>query len=442
MLDSMFKKMFALCIATIMLVIFVVISFAEIGRDQSRTQRELDQVVDLQLCVDLLRSQLWVYTQFDDQQSLTEVEFAHADLTTKLTQYGAFHNRFDNIQNMNRSLRFLLDQEKEVYFREHVSNKKELAGNLQARGFIHARYNMIIQNMTEELARVSQLVLERNSAILNQVLTTAAFGLLLWSLVVSAVAWIILYRFGIGMRVMKEAIWRITKGDFTTKVEKVAMDRELRTIAIFLNRMTLKLQKTTVSKCELEREVQQQTEQIRINHEKLIYQSEHDPLTGLLNRRAFDAQLDLSLSEAARTQQKLAILFIDLDQFKSVNDAFGHDVGDTVLTVVAKRLQDTVRSTDFVARLGGDEFVICLDRLNDHQVVTKKMRQIQASIRKPILFGERKVYVGASIGCSRYPEQSKSRDRLISIADKGMYKDKKCLVQEEDSSEPKIVNVK
>lgn len=136
--------------------------------------------------------------------------------------------------------------------------------------------------------------------------------------------------------------------------------------------MTVSLCRSTVTRKELEEEVLRQTRQLKHKQEQLLFLSEHDPLTNLMNRRAFDKQLENAMIKANRSGCKLALLFIDLDEFKQVNDTYGHDAGDVVLVNIAQRLEESVRESDFVGRLGGDEFVICLDLLHDLSIVDKK----------------------------------------------------------------------
>jgi len=425
MLDSLFKKMFILSTTTMMLTLFIVISFSKINTQQNVTKSELDQIIDLQLCVDLLRSQLWVFKQFGDDSSLTQVELAQAELDTKLTAYKNSNIQLDNIQRMNRSLYTLIIQEKELKSSSEIDLVSASQANINARGLLHSRYNMIVQNMTEELVYVHQTVLNRNNAILQSVMSTAAAWLIICSILVSVTAWLILFRFKAGAEAMKTAILGLAKGQLDTKVEAVKMDSEFRVIASFFNQMTVSLRHSTVTKQELEEEVVRQTQQLKHKQEQLIFLSEHDPLTNLVNRRAFDKQLESAIVKANRTQCKLALLFIDLDDFKCINDTYGHDAGDFVLIQIAERLSGCIRESDFVGRLGGDEFVVCLDLLNDFDIVPIKVAQISQAINEPIVFNERELHVGASIGVSQFPDQTKSKDALICLADEAMYNTKK-----------------
>jgi len=153
------------------------------------------------------------------------------------------------------------------------------------------------------------------------------------------------------------------------------------------------------------------------------YESRHDMLTDLLNRRALLEMLPIAQSRAARTEKSMALLFIDLDGFKAVNDDLGHDAGDIVLRAVAQRLQDVVRKTDSVFRLAGDEFTVLLEAMSDtfgdaRQVAGK----IIAEVGRPVPVGEVSADVGASIGVAVFtPEGTASAEDLIKEADRQMY---------------------
>ena len=425
MLDSLFKKLFVLSTTTLMLTLFIIISFAKVSEEQRKTKAELDQIIDLQLCVDLLRSQLWVFLQFGDEPSLNQVELAQAELATKLTAYKKNNSLLGNIQRMNRSLNALLNKEKQVYFLSINGLDDQDSGNINARGLLHSRYNMIVQNMTEELAYVHQSVLNRNADSLHQVMTYVAAWLVICSILVSATAWLIAFRFKSGAKAMKNAMVDLAEGKLDSKVEEVKMDTEFRIMAQFFNQMTLSLCETTVTKQELEEEVMRQTQQLKHKQEQLIFLSEHDPLTNLVNRRAFDKALENAIVKANRTQCKLAIFFIDLDDFKSVNDTFGHEAGDAILIEVASRITAAIRESDFAGRFGGDEFVICLDLLHDFEIVAKKAEQLLDAINAPIEFNGRTLNVGASIGVSYFPDQTKNKEVLLSMADEAMYRAKR-----------------
>lgn len=153
--------------------------------------------------------------------------------------------------------------------------------------------------------------------------------------------------------------------------------------------------------------------------------AEHDALTGLYNRSVFQVRLDASLARARRTGAAVALLFIDLDGFKRVNDSLGHRAGDSVLRDVAQRLLGVVRETDTVARLGGDEFVVLLDTDVQPSGVDLLSRRIIASLAEPFAIGTDQTAVGASIGVAMHPPLDNHPDRLINRADEAMYEAKR-----------------
>ncbi|KGY13912.1 diguanylate cyclase [Vibrio tubiashii] len=150
-----------------------------------------------------------------------------------------------------------------------------------------------------------------------------------------------------------------------------------------------------------------------------------DPLTNLPNRSLFLDRLNQSILNAERSKKSFALLFIDLDHFKDVNDQYGHEVGDTLLTEVAKRINQCIRVTDLSARFSGDEFVVVLEHLNDVSsaigVANRIASKIIASLSSHFQLGSHSVQISASIGISIYPEDSATQDTLIRYADNAMY---------------------
>ncbi len=149
-----------------------------------------------------------------------------------------------------------------------------------------------------------------------------------------------------------------------------------------------------------------------------------DALTGLANRRLFSDHLELALAQARRDGSPLAILFLDLDRFKMVNDTLGHKVGDQLLQMVAVRLARLVRAGDTLARLGGDEFVVLLHRIEKPEDAALVARKILEVFRRPFRLGEHEMYVTASIGVSVFPRDGSDAERLMRDADIAMYRAK------------------
>ena len=156
-------------------------------------------------------------------------------------------------------------------------------------------------------------------------------------------------------------------------------------------------------------------------HEQLTYMAHFDPLTQLPNRTTFYDRLAFYMKKSTRSQKQVAVLLMDLDHFKEINDTLGHDHGDLLLKQAAKRLQSCIRDTDTVARLGGDEFTIIIDELDDFAVVERVAQKVLQQMREPFNLNQNKAYVSASIGIALYPSDADSIDMLLKNADQAMY---------------------
>lgn len=158
---------------------------------------------------------------------------------------------------------------------------------------------------------------------------------------------------------------------------------------------------------------------------ELWHQANYDRLTGLPNRALFSDRLDHALQTAARYKHHAALLFIDLDHFKRLNDTMGHDSGDRILSEVAKRLKETVRDSDTVARLGGDEFVVILAEVDQDSQAARVAGKILSLFEHPFTHSDvGEAYLSASIGISFYPQDGHTRDELLKHADAAMYRAK------------------
>ena len=156
--------------------------------------------------------------------------------------------------------------------------------------------------------------------------------------------------------------------------------------------------------------------------DELIWQqANYDTLTGLPNRRLFNDRLKQELRRAERSHKALALLFIDLDRFKEVNDALGHSAGDELLVEASRRIVACVRESDTVARLGGDEFTVTLPAMEDPGAVERIAQAIVQSLAEPFVLGRETVYVSASIGITEYPVDAEDIETLLRHADQAMY---------------------
>lgn len=151
------------------------------------------------------------------------------------------------------------------------------------------------------------------------------------------------------------------------------------------------------------------------------HQANYDPLTKLPNRHMFHVHLKQELLNTQRNRLALALMFIDLDRFKEVNDTLGHNIGDQLLAEVAKRLSASVRKSDIVARLGGDEFTIILSQLTDASQVEIVAQNILRHLAEPFTLNNETAYISASIGITLYPEDSEEVEQLLMNADQAMY---------------------
>ena len=159
--------------------------------------------------------------------------------------------------------------------------------------------------------------------------------------------------------------------------------------------------------------------------DKLDHLAHYDGLTGLPNRMLLQDRVEQAIAAAERQKQKFALLFIDLDGFKQINDEAGHAVGDEVLKIVGQRLLEVIRGMDTAARLGGDEFVIILTDIRHSENAARVAEKVIESLSEPCLLAGLSLSVSASIGVSIYPSDEHGADGLLRSADEAMYQAKR-----------------
>lgn len=174
----------------------------------------------------------------------------------------------------------------------------------------------------------------------------------------------------------------------------------------------------------LRRQVHQQTMIIRQSAEEFRHRAEHDTLTGLFVRRVFYERLDIAIKEARLRSASMALMMIDVDEFKQLNDSLGHAAGDAVLCAVAQRMHSAVRETDTVARMGGDEFAIFLAGVHGIEEASTIAAKLLQAISAPLSIGEDSVGLSISIGVTAYPEGGLDSASLLKSADIALYKAK------------------
>ena len=158
--------------------------------------------------------------------------------------------------------------------------------------------------------------------------------------------------------------------------------------------------------------------------EKLAYLAHRDPLSGLFNRKLFRERLDLAVRDAAGRGSHLAVLLLDLDRFKTVNDSLGHGIGDRLLEVVAGRIRDNVKDGGVIARLGGDEFAVLVENVGGEEEAVEVAQRLLEALVPPARLGDYEIVVTASIGISLYPDHGETAEEILQRADKAMYRAK------------------
>ena len=164
--------------------------------------------------------------------------------------------------------------------------------------------------------------------------------------------------------------------------------------------------------------------QLREHRERLYHVVHHDTLTNLPNRMLLQDRLSRMMMKAKRNKTYVAVLFLDLDRFKKINETLGHDIGDKLLLEVARRLENCVRKSDTVARIGGDEFGVVLDDLRDVKFVAVVARKFLQALSKPIIIQDYELYATSSIGISLYPDDGEDEDTLLRRADTALFRAK------------------
>jgi len=218
-------------------------------------------------------------------------------------------------------------------------------------------------------------------------------------------------------RRLLEGTRRLARGAFDTPVPRGGV-LELDELAVAFNDMTEALNTTHLELREqqaaLENRVAQRTEQLR-------HLAHHDPLTGLPNRRALEKHLTAAIDLARTNASCGAIFYMDVDNFKTINDSLGHQFGDRVLCEIGGRLLEVTGPGAFVARLGGDEFTLVIDALESGSAAEDRVRQVMSAFQKPICAGGRDILVNVSVGIAMFPEHGDTFEALLRAADSALF---------------------
>ena len=210
----------------------------------------------------------------------------------------------------------------------------------------------------------------------------------------------------------------LTRGVLQDITDQKATENELRNAR---DQLEQQVEERTRELADTVQQLQSEISERKKVSAELEFLANHDPLTGLPSLRLCMDRLERSLAEARRSGRLAAVMFLDLDGFKQVNDSFGHEAGDAVLKITSKRIRAEVRETDTVARIGGDEFLVILTDLPDLSVVQRVAGNMLQQVAQSISLDQGEVVVGVSIGIAVYPEDARDAEGLIRIADQAMY---------------------
>ncbi|WP_394130283.1 diguanylate cyclase domain-containing protein [Shewanella maritima] len=391
-------------------------------RYQQIIYTQLEHSMLLQMSIDSLRAQLWLHQKYSDNLSLEAINIRQADLATALMKSIDWSERqqqhLKNLNRLNTNIRALINTQISTNAFQANSGLSTSAADL-----LQSKYNILIEEMSGEMSRLHQQTISQ--ARYTQHMLIIVSGSILGMLTTLVIAWSFtsLTRFRSGFFSLKQGMKALAKGDLDSQITVNKTD-EFSKLAQDFNQMKISLNKITIRKEALKSEVKKQTQVLTEQQAQLTFLAEHDELTGIFNRRAFIKQIDHAIARDMRSNDGAALLFIDLDKFKIINDTHGHKVGDLVIEAIAKRLSSATRTTDVVGRLGGDEFVIWLDVINSNVDVELKVHHILEVIKQPIHVNNLTLFVGASIGISQFPKDGGDSASLIIAADTAMYQAK------------------
>jgi diguanylate cyclase (GGDEF)-like protein len=213
---------------------------------------------------------------------------------------------------------------------------------------------------------------------------------------------------------------RLAAGDDAARFARGGI-KELDALAVSFNRMADSLADARAVTREYQEQLESRVDQ---RTRQLQHLAQHDPLTGLPNRRQLTAHLDRSLRRAARDGLRVAVFFLDLDNFKNINDSMGHAFGDLVLQGIAQRLREAAAASGFAARLGGDEFTVVHDNAGSHEQVIEAGNALLHAVQQPLFIEGRELVISMSVGASIYPDHEPGPDALLRAADAALFRAK------------------
>jgi len=267
-----------------------------------------------------------------------------------------------------------------------------------------------ISNATEQLGTIvihfSRSEIERSvEALLGRGIPIALAGIILSALIGLGLGSLLTRR----LKALERATRQMGEGDMEASVDIAGHDEVARLAQVFN---------------EMSGNLRTQFAELQQVQQELAFQARHDPLTSLPNRLLFDLRCSQAIASAQNSRHKLALLFFDLDHFKNINDSYGHQVGDCVLSTVAARLPLVLKDHNIIARLGGDEFCVLLEKIVHEQEAAAVAQSILDMLAVPLHCEEHEFFLSASIGICLYPQDGEDEVRLLRNADTAMYRAK------------------
>ncbi|BDM63893.1 diguanylate cyclase [Shewanella sp. NFH-SH190041] len=404
----------------LLLTLSLVFALQALNSRQHYALERLAHITRLEQQLDMLRAQLWRLQQYSDHQALENMRTEQRSFNHLLTQTRTDTARQVQLLRIllqtNAGLGRLLDLTDSTISRDRHDAATGISMQL-------SHYSMAFQTMTETLFQLQhrQIAASRNQQ--QGYLYFKGAALLTFTLLLLGSAAFTYHRFKRNLTLLNHGITALGKGDLSSKLTLPHKD-ELWHLAGAFNQMKHSLEHTTIQKDQLSFAVAQQTQQLQQQQDKLRYLAEHDDLTGLYSRSAFNRLLDTALKRSERQHAQLAVIFIDLDKFKQINDSYGHGAGDAVLVEFSERLRQLLRKSDIIARFGGDEFVLLLEPVTSRSKLNIIAQKLLQCAEQPVNYKGLSLTLHLSLGISLYPQDGHSAEELLLNADDAMYQAK------------------
>ncbi|MBV7315033.1 GGDEF domain-containing protein [Shewanella sp. NIFS-20-20] len=387
---------------------------------EQHASHQMEQILALGNQVDTLANNLWALTNFNNPD---EISFNLAGLSQLEV---SLHKIPRDDVIVRNDLAILGRDIAQIRNLLSLSQQQKELGKLGQQGelMLQSNLNMAIQSLRESIYHYKRHVIGQHRQYQLQLVYLNGGILLLFTLLISTISILILKRFDVGIRSLTLGVKQVACGELSKTVSSQYQD-ELGFLTNHFNQMRKNLQQTTMLKGELEVVIRRKTQALQEQAEQLQYLAEHDDLCGLLSRNAFEQSLNIALERCHRDDKKGAVVFIDLNEFKPINDTHGHQFGDLVLQQLSTRLSLNLRKSDLIGRFGGDEFVLWLENKDTPGALPAQLTKLVTLIEDTMEFNGIQVQLGASLGVSRYPDDGTHLFELLQKADSAMYRAKK-----------------